>query len=284
MISSNLGYLYYKEYYTNKFIEECKLLGKKYDEKNTPLKNKNMEIIQNSNVSLYYNDKFNFINDIQDNLYEDKLNFKTIYPGVIIGTGYNHIIKETGEFKLGLEFDYTTGLPVINGSSVKGMIRSVFYNEKDDKDLKKQKEFYIKDILKKLVGENYLKKMSFKELTDNIFEGKSVGQSMPINKKDIFFGATISIEKTIREMNREKNGENLLGLDYITPHGEKKEKLNPIKFLKVMPNVVWCFGFDLKKYDEIITSDIKKNLFKQILLDLGIGAKTNVGYGRLEEI
>jgi CRISPR-associated protein Cmr6 len=32
----------------------------------------------------------------------------------------------------------------------------------------------------------------------------------------------------------------------------------------------------------IFTSAIKKELFKQILLDLGIGAKTNVGYGQFE--
>jgi CRISPR-associated protein Cmr6 len=49
-----------------------------------------------------------------------------------------------------------------------------------------------------------------------------------------------------------------------------------------MPNVVWCFGFDLKNLNENITRDIKKKLFEQIILDLGIGAKTNVGYGKFE--
>jgi len=50
-----------------------------------------------------------------------------------------------------------------------------------------------------------------------------------------------------------------------------------------MPEVVWKFQFDLKS-SELLTKSQKLNLFKQILLDLGIGAKTNVGYGKFEDM
>ncbi|HDK7163642.1 TPA: type III-B CRISPR module RAMP protein Cmr6 [Clostridium botulinum] len=296
-MSSNIGYLYYKKYFTSEIIQSSKDVDKEYDEKNNLFTSINNNIIENSNVELLKNNKFKLIREIQDNLYEDKIYFKTTYPGLIIGTGYSHIIKRKGEFKLGLEFDYTTGLPCINGSSVKGMLRSVFYNDRDNEELRKEKENYIKEILEEVMEEENCnfdeEKFDYEELTNNIFEGKCKvknknGIHMSINERDIFLGATIDIEATIEEMKRTKQGKNnLLGEDYITPHGKGKDKLknpNPIKFLKVMPNVVWCFGFDLKDFNEDISADIKKKLFKHILLDLGIGAKTNVGYGRIEFI
>ncbi|PRR77941.1 RAMP superfamily protein [Clostridium liquoris] len=290
MNSSNIGYLYYKEYYGNDVI-------KKLDkEKSNQFEYINRKIIKNSDASFYRYDKFT--KDIQDNLYRNKLYFKTTYPGLIIGTGYSHIIKAKEEFKLGLEFDYTTGLPIINGSSVKGLLRSVFYSEKEkvQEELEKEKEKYIKEVLKELkLEEDYVEKIDFKELTYNIFEGRykekdGTYKPIPMNERDIFFGATIDIDKTIKEM--KQRDRYLLGEDYITPHGDEKEKLknpNPIKFLKIMPDVVWCFGFDLKdKYDldsqnTVITEGIKEKLFERIIYDLGIGAKTNVGYGRFDE-
>lgn len=285
-MSSNIGYLYYKEYFTDKYIYECKIQGKKYEEDN-PLIEINQKILDNSNIDILKNNKFKFIKEMQKKLYKEKIYFKTTYPGLIVGTGYSHIIKEKEEFKLGLEFDYTTGLPVINGSSIKGMLRSVFYNKKDNKKLIKEKEKYIKGILKEVMEKGNIE-FDFKELTDNIFEGKGKNDScMPMNERDIFLGAMIDIEATVKQMENVNGEKELLGEDYITPHGKGKDKLKnpiPIKFLKVMPNVVWCFGFNLNKFNEDITVDIKKKLFKQILLDIGIGAKTNVGYGRIEFI
>lgn len=296
-MSSNIGYLFYREYFTKEIIQTSKDVDKQYDENNNLFTSINNNIIENSEMELLNDNKFEFIKEIQDNLYEDKIYFKTTYPGLIIGTGYSHIIKRKGEFKLGLEFDYTTGLPCINGSSVKGMLRSVFYNDKDNEELRKEKENYIKEILKEIMEEENCnfdeEKFDYEELTNNIFEGKCKAKDknsihMSTNERDIFLGATINIEATIEEMNKiNKEKNSLVGEDYITPHGEGKDKLknpNPIKFLKVMPNVVWCFGFKLKDFNKDMSADIKKKLFKQILLDIGIGAKTNVGYGRLEFI
>ncbi|MEG1331879.1 MAG: RAMP superfamily CRISPR-associated protein [Eubacterium sp.] len=57
--------------------------------------------------------------------------FKTTYPGLLIGLGTTHEIKDIDEaIKVGFSFDYVTGLPYIPGSSVKGMLRSAFHVKK----------------------------------------------------------------------------------------------------------------------------------------------------------
>ena len=56
------------------------------------------------------------------------------YPGLITGTGIAHETGIQGEFKLGLHFDYTYGMPVIYGSSVKGVLRNYFLDEYKEAD------------------------------------------------------------------------------------------------------------------------------------------------------
>ena len=100
-----------------------------------------------------------------------------------------------------------------------------------------------------------------------------------VYKRDVFLDAFL-----VKSAN--KHGK-FLANDYITPHLNKKnEELspftnpNPIQFLKVLPKVTFRFEFILT--NEGLPVNIKLELFKQILLDLGIGAKTNVGYGQFE--
>ena len=56
------------------------------------------------------------------------LRFKVLYPGLVTGTGLPHEASEKGEFKSGLHLDWTYGMPVIYGSSVKGVLRKYFQN------------------------------------------------------------------------------------------------------------------------------------------------------------
>ena len=59
---------------------------------------------------------------------------------------------------------------------------------------------------------------------------------------------------------------------------------NPVMFMKILPQVE--FNFNFKLFDSKVLSKLiaekKKQLFKHILLDIGIGAKTNVGYGQFD--
>lgn len=280
MYSYNLGYLYYKKYYEEiikdeKFYDH--IINKSKDEKiekdiKERFNEKNKIIIENSKIDKVKQIKSVYNYKVKED--DQEVFLKTTYPGLLIGSGYSHIISEKGEFKLGLEFDYTTGLPVINGSSVKGLLRSVFYNDQDDEYLQKSKKEYINSIIKNL---GFNEGFSFKDLTEAIFDGKVNGKNISMYERDIFYDAVVDVEGTEKTIGASKN---ILGEDFITPHKDVFKNPIPLKFLKIMPNVVWCFRFNLK--DKILPSNIKRNIFKQIILDFGIGAKTNVGYGQFE--
>lgn len=63
------------------------------------------------------------------------VNMRVQAPGLLIGSGLAHGLPGSEEdVKTGLQFDYTSGLPVIPGSSVKGVIRSAFPTIKEDKE------------------------------------------------------------------------------------------------------------------------------------------------------
>ena len=75
-----------------------------------------------------------------------------------------------------------------------------------------------------------------------------------------------------------------LGLDYITPHENPLKNPTPIQFLKLLPGVQILFQFEWHKLiikGKKLEVEKLEELFKTILEDLGIGAKTNVGYGQL---
>lgn len=182
---------------------------------------------------------------------------KVCYPGLVTGVGIGHEAKIEGEFKLGMHFDYTYGMPVIYGSSVKGLLRSMFkYPE------------YIKEKIKELSEEE------IRELEKNIFDGVGPNGLLSIYKRDIFYDAVIV------EANKQGC---ILEQDALTPHGKDPLKNpQPLMFLKIASGVTMEFRFDLKDFGSRITAKQKLRLFEEILGDVGIGAKTNVGYGQLE--
>jgi len=191
-------------------------------------------------------------------------NLKTTYPGLIIGAGYTHPALKEGDFQLGFYFDHTTGMPVIPGSTVKGILKSVFPKKGEADEIKREKLKYFNGLIKQITGKDTL-------LNDNncgkLFE-----------KGNIFFDAFIS---AIPDNGR------VFAEDYITPHKNIFKNPIPIRFLKIAPDVTFTFQFKLKdgcfKNSQKISSNEKLKLFKQILLDFGIGAKRNVGYGNLIE-
>ena len=215
-----------------------------------PVKVQNITTIPNPSFHFYKDsaygkgiENFTLINNFKDFFDVDgakSFELTTLYPGLLVGTGYNHPkLKENKEdFQLGFFFDHTTGLPIISGSSIKGMLKSVC----------EKKEFML-DVYEKTVD---LK----------IFED----------------GQTIFYDAYILETKNEQN--KIFGSDFITSHFSNEEhgmfkEPNPIKFLKVLPDVT--FKFQFTGPDDTI------DIFKKIVLDFGLGAKTNVGYGKFQE-
>lgn len=186
---------------------------------------------------------------------QQKFCMRTLYPGLLVGIGYPHGVAKAividpndknNDIPVGFSFDYVSGQPYIPGSSVKGLLRSGFQHY---------------DLIQELVGDQTLDVKALEALEKEIFDGE-----------DIFFDAVVR---------RGNESGNLLGFDYITPHPDPVKNPIPIRMLKVLPDVVFEFRFSLKDGDKV-KADQKCALFKELLELLGIGAKTNVGYGTLK--
>ncbi len=190
---------------------------------------------------------------------ELSFDLQTQYPGLLAGTGYCHQGGIQGEVCAGLSLDYVTGSPYLPGSSVKGALRAAF-----------EHEGYIRELLQDDSADVLA-------LECNIFghrrekETGSAGCS-----QDVFLDAY--------PVQYDTNG--LLDLENITPHhvSENWELSDPIPltFLKIRPDVVFRFRFLLADSMGLVAEE-KLALFRKILLDLGIGAKTNVGFGRFTD-
>ncbi|MCI4399050.1 MAG: type III-B CRISPR module RAMP protein Cmr6 [Campylobacteraceae bacterium] len=195
-----------------------------------------------------FSPSFTKLFEIQD---AHSFTLKTTYPGLLVGSGYNHpkLKSNKDDFQLGFFFDHTSGLPLIPGSSIKGVIRSVFPEDSDA-----HREAKIELLMEYGIEKNDIELLK-KELFDN-------------NATTVFYDAFI-----VSTANADGK---IFGSDYITPHGDDGLKNPvPVKFLKILPDVSFCFQF--KARDEHI------KLFHKIILDLGLGAKTNVGYGKFTE-
>ncbi len=189
----------------------------------------------------------------------ERFTLKTLYPGLLFGSGYSHEIgKNPDEFQLGFYFDHTTGLPVINGSSIKGVLRYACEMRNGE---------YLKDIIERL-EDIKVPNFNAEKFVETVFEGKGLS----IYERDIFHDA----------FPINSNG-SLFGSDYITHHENPLKNPNPVQFLRVQPEVTYQFQFDLKDSNGL-TAEQKMEIFKQIILDLGLGAKTNVGYGQFDTI
>lgn len=228
-------------------------------------------------------------NQIENPEASQKIILTTTYPGLLIGSGYNHSTKARGDASIGFFFDHTTGQPIIPGSSVKGVCRHVFELDVDSRGNNATGTIsveFFKHLLEDIgeINQHLQKKANsladaltidmLNVLKENIFgDQKKAG-------KDIFFDAVINIEKT--------GNNTIFYSDFITPHkhpDRNKSHLdpftnpNPIQFLKVGPGVVFEYRFKLAK-DYSCSIELKEAIFKQILLTFGVGAKTNVGYGQ----
>ena len=242
-------------------------------------------------------DKNNNQKNLEDLISIDKIYFSVNYPGLLIGTGttieYTPFNKEKKDnnFKTGLSFDYTTGLPYIPGSGIKGVIRDFFpqkiedknYSEKEKLKYQKQNEAKM-ELINQILESNY----SFEEIEkikESIFDGRDFREEenlekekfLPIFKRDKFIEGRIQVQ----------DGKQILDKDYITPHKKILKNPVPIQILKIVPETEIEILFQLNETkifksegnDIIITKEQKKNLFTEILSLTGLGAKTNVGYG-----
>jgi CRISPR-associated protein Cmr6 len=278
-MSRNLHKYYYKDYFGEKPEEiidpgdnqNRRKISASLDWMNIKTNKANPRILKKRNTGLT---QAGLLYKIEKPVHiEDTFELEIIYPGLVTGIGINHEATIEGEFKLGVHFDWTYGMPVVYGSSVKGVLRAwfkEFYDgNRDSNDYEIEIfEGKLRDIEaeKKKYGQEWEEKV--KTTKNRIYIPKS------IYDRDIFFDAVI--------VEAEKEGKGrILCSDSITPHGENPLKNpTPITFMKIAPGCKLQFRFKLVGNDE--EKELKRNLFKEILTTVGIGAKTNVGYGQLK--
>ena len=273
-INYNFSYFYY-----NRFMDNTKF----------------NDINPYTSIEKYF--KENVLSLVPMNLSEDIFNLKfsveVLYPGLLIGIGNTNLnIKQSlnkdkkNKIKeityLGFTLDYVTGMPYIPGSAIKGLFWSVF----------REKQLFVEkwlidaglcgnkipsEIVKKL--KNYLFGYS-----RDVAENNSAENIDTINShycKNVYYDAVIIKPKV-----------GFLDQDNICPHkynesGELEKK--PIFFLRITPGTEFEFRFKINnkiakdmQSDIEITPELLTELFKNIIRTFGIGAKTNVGYGRME--
>lgn len=269
MKSKNLQYAFYVEYYEK--LPEILKSQKEFEERHK--RQKSGQNKENPEIRYYKKMNREFLSIAQKTLssmkklsdYSEELSvleFTSSYPGILIGTGYSHKVKGKGEIGMGFTFDYVTGLPYLPGSSLKGILRFGF-----------KQRAYIHEVVKEVLHIE-LSDKELDELENTIFEGKDN------RKRFVFYDAIIL---------RNKEEKPLLALDTIAPHTKDGFKEpNPITFLRICPGIEIHFEFQL--YEVILSTgrcvsrNNIKEIFRSILEDLGIGAKTNVGYGVLESV
>lgn len=262
---SNLHKIYYKEYFS----------GVQWRDLDST---ENKNYIQRQNRQLC-SSSLSVIPCIDAN--DSRFELKVAYPGLVTGVGISHEVKIEGEFKLGVHFDWTRGMPVVYGSSVKGVLRSAFEDGYVGLAVQQINEDANSGVhIPEWVGDERCQDL----LIDDIFEGKNQGQNKSIYNRDVFFDAVIV---------RTDSRRHILCSDSITPHGGDNHD-NPLKnptpltFLKIAPGCTLEFRFRLKDTTfeglETFTAQQKLTIFKTLLATVGVGAKTRVGYGQLESL
>lgn len=266
----NLSKAYYKDYFkSTKFEIEQKGTTLEITANSQNIKENNRNILGTASSNRKYIEEARQIFASGQDLISHSFLMEVRYPGLLTGAGITHEARIEGEFKLGIHLDYTTGLPVIYGSSVKGVLRSAFQTDN------------LLEVLTTLVPErarelkeigDKLQKKPMKYWCDSLFGDDDDRDKRSIYHRDVFFDAII-------EAPNEKG--QMLASDSITPHGDNPLK-NPIPltFVRIASGCKIRFRFKLTDSDDL-KADEKCMLFQAILKTFGIGAKTNVGYGRL---
>lgn len=279
---TNLHYYYNKKYFSGATLENAS---------NGEVKGQ-IPAIRNRNSTLT---EYSLPTEVVDKFYDGLpcthiLEYKIGYPGLVTGIGLGHEINAQGEYKLGMHFDYTYGIPLIYGSSVKGVLHSNFHHFTDRIRLENGKlKLYAATLPKneqkgvRLADDEELAKMIERSIFGSTLEADDdESEHLPVGDRDIFFDGIPFCPQSDTPV---------LSADYLCPHGDNPFKNPvPISFLRISPDVMVRLAFRLvdtiisyNGSDIPIEANLKYVLYRDILAEVGLGAKTNVGYGVLSK-
>lgn len=167
---------------------------------------------------------------------------------------------------VGLYCDRTTGLPLIPGTALKGVLSTwACWAEHQNTDLSFRE--FTKDSIQRRSFTAEDARLAQRILGDDFASGsESAGEVVFVG------GFPLSPPQ--------------LGLDIVNPHheagGTPKTRLTPNTFLCVEPRTIWRFVFFVRPgaADSSELLCVTERWIREALAQLGIGAKTAAGYGR----
>lgn len=180
--------------------------------------------------------------------------------GLITGVGINHNLGIKEEWSFGFMFDFTTGIPFLPGSSLKGALRAHASRKS------------ILPLLKKHLGsgDSVIDQNLFidRVFSGLISEGSKNKKSIPSFQQVHFLGGA-------------PVGRFVLAKDTITPHKDPLQKPLPLPFLKMDRGTRLRFYFYLSEDIQVLYPKIL-DLFAEFISRYGLGAKTNYDFGRFD--
>lgn len=151
----NIGWLYYKSYFEK--LEGNTNNGMMLKKQNQELKEIEFDSLAGKQLA---DERKTLCSMPLSSYYQFSLS--TYYPGLITGIGMNHQTtlewkdgtQKIPELKLGMAFDHATGLPIIPGASLKGLLRNSFpiSNQQGFCDSYEEKVEYIASIIQRIVN------------------------------------------------------------------------------------------------------------------------------------
>lgn len=198
------------------------------------------------------------------------------HPGLIAGMGTARAIPDIeGCIQNGISLDHTTGLPYISGSSIKGSLRSALEPSRNGES---ESACAHLELFRELLGDDSLDMETLRDIIVALFDNETeFGQA----GQPIFFDALA-----------EPNDKSLFTFDFITPHRADEDPFKdpvPLQILKVTPGTLFNFYIALPSEFRVndrltLTCAQVQDVFKQLLMTFGVGAKTNLGYGLFCEV
>jgi len=206
------------------------------------------------------NDYINKLNERQRQI-ADKSFTLTTKSRLIVGLGGGSAL----EVSIKLHFIY--GFPYIPSSAIKGVLRAYKILEKLDFDFEK-----YSDLEKKIESGNR--------------EDKEIGTFVRVFGNQQYKGDLIILDAIPKKF--PKLEEDIMNPHYPKYYNEKEPPTDnqypvPIKFLTVAKEEKFNFYFkNSQVYKEAFETDLKQDLIEAFNY-IGIGAKTGIGYGSLDE-
>ena len=174
---------------------------------------------------------------------------KTTYPGLLIGHGEHHGSgRSEGDISSGMDLDFVSGQPYIAATAVKGVLHSCFRHKREA----------MIEIIKAVIGKDFTE------------------EELGTLEKEIFAGTDIFLDAVLYDGDAYGR---VVGKDYFSPQENDLKNPLPLLVIKVLPDVRFEFRFILS--DGCISKEEKTALFSEIISVFGIGARTNVGYGKM---